>query len=1222
MPQSRHPLRLLATVALLAVSACDTTTPARPDAPVQGSISGSVRIEGAGLAGIQVALTGPVAGSATTDAAGRFRFDGLDQGSYVVSVTGLPDDADFPAATAAVDISRAQSSGVADFAGTWVRDAAISVTVRIDGVAFESATVSLQGPESASGTTDAAGAVSFDGLRRGVWQVALGGYDPLLYDFPTPTLSVDASAPGLREVTFEGTELPQVPAAPTGLVAAAAGSDAIELTWGDLSDDEDRFEIERRGPGDPWSVLHSVAAGVTSYTDGGLDPAATWTYRVRACNVAGCSDPTNEAEATTDDVPPVAPLDVAAAATGPTSARLTWTDASNNETGFEVERRVAASGGAGAGVWIDANSPGVDATAFDDLGLNPSTTYDYRVRACNDLGCSDWATGASATTDDVPPAAPTNPAAVVTGSTSLRLTWTDASDNENTFEVERRQATSDPWTTAGTASADETQWDDAGLLVTTEYGYRVRACNAAGCSDWSAEARGTTADVPPLAPTSLAATAAGENAIDLAWVDASANETRFELQRSSNGSSWSSLATLPAGSTVYSNTGLASGTTRHYRVRACNAEGCSAWSNAVSATTDLDPPSAPTSLGASSGGETTIDLGWNDTSDNEENFELQRSPNGSGSWSALTTLPGGTESHVDTGLSASETWYYRVRACNAAGCSGWSNIASATTDAPGPGGPNLSIAAVYINQRIQRLAGDVPLVADMDGYLRVFALADEPNSLTPDVRVDFYLGGGLAHSETLSAPAGSVPESVDESSLNASWNVLVPGSLIQPGLEIEVVVDPANAIAESQESDNAWPGGGGRESLDVRDTPSLDVTFVPVRQTVNGTVGDVNGGNVGNFMEETLAMMPFADADVQVRAEYSTDSPAVTSGDGSTWSTILSEINALRSLDGSSRYYYGVLEVTYGGGIAGMGYIGFPVSVGWDKSGSAGGIVAHEFGHNLGRRHSPGCGASNPDAGYPHASGRIGHWGLHVPSLSLRSPSTYHDFMTYCGPEWISDYVFEEILDRVAPSPFVGATSAFSASASAFPGKVRTGPAEPGLLLWGRIEGGDLILEPALEVNAPASPVSGGAYTLRGRDAEGGTLFSLAFDPIMVADGDGDESHFAFVVPLRSFDRDALAEIRLDGPDAPVSEIRTASVAPAAAPGAALAAVNRVAATRAEVTWNPAAYPMVVVRDADTGEVLTLGRSGRVQVAPGSSRVELEFSNGLRTVEKIVREWR
>jgi len=1224
MIPGRRLVGLLGAASLLALGSCGSDSSPTPpvEPPVQGSLSGSVQVEGTGIQGVAISLTGPIARAATTDDVGGFRFDGLDEGIYGVSVGGLPADADFSEAAGTVEITRARPSATLGFNGVWKRDASIAVTVQVDGVGFEAATLTLVGPApssaSTSGVTDADGRVAFGSLRRGTWEVRLEGYDPELHDFPTPVVTVRPEGPETVNVAFDGTEIPQPPLAPGSLVATASGSDAVGLVWNDASDDEERFDVERRPVGGEWGVLGSVAEGVTSFSDTGLDPATTWSYRVLACSAAGCSTPSNEAEATTADVPPAPPTGLAAASTGPTSIRATWTDASDNETRFDVERRVAASteaDGAPAGTWAATSSPGADATLLDDEGLSPATTYEYRIRACNDVGCSGFSAGASATTDDVPPSPPTGPAVVVTGATSLRLTWTDASDNEDTFEIERREDAGDTWAGVGTAAADATQWDDSGLLPTTEYRYRVRACNGAGCSAWTAEETGTTAEVPPLAPTSLAAVADGEDVIDLTWVDASTNENGFDVESGPDGASWSALASLPAGSETYSHTGLAPGTTRHYRVRACHADSCSAWSDPASATTDVDPPTAPTSLVATPAGETSIDLGWSDESDDETLFDLHRSPDAS-SWGLLTTLSPGSESHTDTGLSGGETWHYRIRACNAGGCSGWSNESAATTETPPPTGPNLSIGGVYINQRIQRLAGDVPLVADVDGYLRVFVLASETNSFAPDVRVDFYLGGGLAHSETISAPGASVPQVVNEGSLGSSWNVLVPGALIQPGLEVEVVVDPANEVPESLETDNAWPGGGVVETLDVRDTPSFAVTFVPVRQTTNGTVGDVTAGNSGNFLEETLEMLPFADADAEIRAEYSTDLAAVESGEGSTWSAVLSELNSLRTLEGSSRFYYGVLEVTYGSGIAGMGYVGWPVAIGWDKSGSAGGVAAHEWGHNLGRSHSPGCGAGGADPGYPHAGGRIGHWGLDVPTLTPKSPDTHHDFMTYCNPDWISDYVFESLIDEVAPSPSVGGAPSFGMEPAAASAE------EPGLLVWGRIEGDELILEPALEVDAAPSIPSGGAYSIEGRGADGSQLFSYAFDPIPVADGDGDEGHFAFVIPFNSFDRGMLADIRLSSAFLPTAAVRTASVGPARAPGIAPAAVGRVGASVAEVVWNPVEFPMVVVRDASTGEVLSLGRSGSVRVTPASDEVELEFSNGLGTTERLVRAWR
>lgn len=89
-------------------------------------------------------------------------------------------------------------------------------------------------------------------------------------------------------------------------------------------------------------------------------------------------------------------------------------------------------------------------------------------------------------------------------------------------------------------------------------------------------------------------------------------------------------------------------------------------------------PSPPTNLAATPVSDSRIDLGWQDTASNETGFEIERSTDGSG-WATLVTLGAGTTSHSDTGLSASSTWHYRVRAVNGSGVSAWSNFAVATT---------------------------------------------------------------------------------------------------------------------------------------------------------------------------------------------------------------------------------------------------------------------------------------------------------------------------------------------------------------------------------------------------------------------------------------------------------------------------------------------------------------------------------------------------------------
>ena len=88
-----------------------------------------------------------------------------------------------------------------------------------------------------------------------------------------------------------------------------------------------------------------------------------------------------------------APLyDTTGAAKGD-SIELAWTDESENETGFRIERR-RASGGS----WTNAGETVADVEAYRDDGLDPDTRYEYRVRACNEGGCSEYSVPAEART--------------------------------------------------------------------------------------------------------------------------------------------------------------------------------------------------------------------------------------------------------------------------------------------------------------------------------------------------------------------------------------------------------------------------------------------------------------------------------------------------------------------------------------------------------------------------------------------------------------------------------------------------------------------------------------------------------------------------------------------------------------------------------------------------------------------------------------------------------
>ena len=169
------------------------------------SLMGMVSVEGTGIAGITVAISGRQDAQMLTDANGQFTFTGLRAGNYTVEISGFdPTDVAFSATSSAVEVAVGESK-VWSFEGTYVRESAVAGQVSVEGSGLSGVTVSLQGMGADNEqTTDAGGQYTFSNLRAGEYQLAISGYDADEYGFTTTSATVRVEHGRTANVPFEG----------------------------------------------------------------------------------------------------------------------------------------------------------------------------------------------------------------------------------------------------------------------------------------------------------------------------------------------------------------------------------------------------------------------------------------------------------------------------------------------------------------------------------------------------------------------------------------------------------------------------------------------------------------------------------------------------------------------------------------------------------------------------------------------------------------------------------------------------------------------------------------------------------------------------------------------------------------------------------------------------------------------------------------------------------
>lgn len=361
--------------------------------------------------------------------------------------------------------------------------------------------------------------------------------------------------------------------APSGVTVVVASGSSIEVSWQDNSTSETGFEVHRSvtGAAGVVSLLQRTTAGVTRAVDNEVQGTDQHCYKIRAVRVLGKKSSysafSNLACSALPPAPLTAPSNLTAVAAVNTYIEIKWQDNSSSETSFLLSRASSPSGDFYLLATTVANT-----VVHSDLPYYPGQLYCYQVRAVRKTTYPDGS--ASYTYSEIsntacviappplPPAAASATDATPSSSTTMTVSWSVNSSNEEGFRVYRSTDGGNVWVLAGTAArssfGQSSGFEDTGLQSERAVCYKVVAFNSGGEATASTAACAT----PPSYPTSFTATRLDAQTILFSWSDNSALEDGYQVWVTWGygvcdgfSAGWyegeSLIAELPAGSTSF-----------------------------------------------------------------------------------------------------------------------------------------------------------------------------------------------------------------------------------------------------------------------------------------------------------------------------------------------------------------------------------------------------------------------------------------------------------------------------------------------------------------------------------------------------------------------------------------------------------------------------------------------------------------------------------------------
>jgi len=453
-----------------------------------------------------------------------------------------------------------------------------------------------------------------DGVSTATQHTVSGLTNGTQYSFRVAARNTLGSGPWTPAITATPVWVPR-PVFPLTLSTAPApgvGSGQVKLTWNApadngaaISDYVIQYQLWREGfagpPSPTWVTVDDAVATATTSMVSGLTNGTKYWFRIAATNVVGIGE-WSPAVLATPLGAPGAPGGLTAAVApeagvGSGQVKLTWNPSASN--GLAITDYVIESSVDGGATWATVNDGVSTATTYTVSGLTNGTQYSFRVAGKNAIWISPRSPAVLATPLGAPGAPGGLTAAVApeagVGSGQVKLTWNPSASNGlaiTDYVIESSADGGATWTTVDDGVSTATTYTVSGLTNGTQYSFRVAGKNAIWISPRSPAVEAAPASVPDT-PSSLRAVSpllSLGRQVRLTWTAPANNGAAisdYVIERSVDGTSWTTVDDGVSTSTTSTVNGLTNALQYSFRVAATNTVGTGPWSSTVKPTVVL-----------------------------------------------------------------------------------------------------------------------------------------------------------------------------------------------------------------------------------------------------------------------------------------------------------------------------------------------------------------------------------------------------------------------------------------------------------------------------------------------------------------------------------------------------------------------------------------------------------------------------------------------------------